>query len=58
MLHPKLQAQISEHLDKKTDADNIARLFKKISETYYSYEQQLSTIVENPLPVELVNYTI
>ncbi len=41
MLHPKLQAQISECLDKKTDADNITRLFRKISEAYYAYEEEL-----------------
>ncbi len=46
MLHPKLQAQINECLDKKTDTDHIAMLFRKISEAYYAYEKQLGNLSE------------
>lgn len=57
MLHPQLQAQINECLDKKTDADNIAKLFRKISETYYAYEKQLNNISEIQLP-EVSNHAV
>jgi hypothetical protein len=40
MLHPKLQSQINEFVDKK-DPQTITRLFQKISETYHRYEELL-----------------
>jgi hypothetical protein len=40
MLHPKLQAQINEYLDKK-DPSKITHLFQRISQTYYEYEEQI-----------------
>jgi len=58
MLHPTLQAQISECLDKKTDADNIARLFKKISESYYTYEEQITHLNQQIVTSELANHAI
>jgi hypothetical protein len=50
MLHPKLQQQINQCLNEKTDSENITRLFEEISQTYYTYEKQLSNVDELNLP--------